>query len=318
MNLNQVASGAEPLDMTTSDEFRSLCESAEDLGIAHQPAVRYVARNVVARGLRFNVLDWGPLDAPVIFCLHGNHQSAHSWDLVSLHLADRYRVIVPDQRGHGDTEWARDCAYSTDEMAADAIALMEALNINRPIVMGHSMGGRNTLVMALDAPQVARALVIIDIGPEVSERGRKIISGFIAANEEFEDLDAFVANVRQYDPYRSIEHIQRTVRYNLFKRVDGRYISKSDRAPRKLGVTERGGGHSLTLENTANLEMPVLVVRGATSSILEPDAAERFAATLPNGKLVTVPECGHNVHSQNTLGFLTAVNAYLAAQSSVQ
>ncbi len=315
MNLNAFATGTEPLDMTGGGEFRSLCQSARDLGIQFNENVRYTSRNVVARHMRFNVLDWGPLDAPPVFCLHGNHQSAHSWDLVSLHLARHYRVVVPDQRGHGDSEWARDCAYSTEEMAADAVALMRAMNIDQPIVMGHSMGGRNTLVMALSDQNAAKALVIIDIGPEISARGRMIIGSFIADNEEFDDIDAFVANVRQYDPYRSQEHIERTVRYNLFQRIDGKYVSKCDRAPRKLGLTERGGGHKLTLENVATLDLPVLVVRGETSTILTPEAAVRFTETLPQGQLVTVPACGHNVHSQNTQGFLDAVSGYLSAHA---
>ena len=201
--------------------------------------MRYTARNVVARGLRFNVLDWGSLDAPPIVCLHGNHQSAHSWYLVSLHHAANYRVITPDQRGHGDSEWARDCDYSTDAMAADAIAIMQALELTDPIVMGHSMGGRNTLVMALDNPHAAKALVIVDVGPELSERGRKIIGSFIQANEEFDDIEAFVTNVRNYDPYRSRQHIERTVKYNLFQRADGKFVSKCDRAPRRLADRTR-------------------------------------------------------------------------------
>ena len=315
MYLNQFAADTAPLDMTASDEFQSLLRSAADLGITHDPSVRYTSRNVVVRHLRFNVLDWGPLDAPVIFCLHGGHQSAHSWDLVSLHLASRYRVIAPDQRGHGDSEWVRSAHYSNHEMAADACALIWELGLERPLIMGHSMGGRNTLLSALAEPYLARALVVVDVGPEISARGSKLIASFVAANEEFEDLDAFVENVRRYDPYRSRSHIERTVRYNLFERADGRYVSKCDRAPRKLGLHRADGPEGLTLESVAALSMPVLVVRGASSTILESDAAERFAAALPRGQLVTVPECGHNVHSQNTQGFLDAIIDFVVMNS---
>ena len=52
-------------------------------------------------------------------------------------------------------------------------------------------------------------------------------------------------------------------------------------------------------------------MRGENSNILVPDAAERFAAALPLGKLVTVPNCGHNVHGQNTKGFIAAVDGFL-------
>lgn len=313
---NQFAAGGQPLDMTATDEFASLLSSATDLGIEHDPGIRYVARNVVARHLRFNVLDWGPEDAPAIVCLHGGHQSAHSWDLVSLSLARHYRVIAPDQRGHGDSEWARNVRYSNAEMAADAAALVEALDLTDPVIMGHSMGGRNTLLCALDNPGLARALVIVDMGPEVSPRGRRAIASFVAANESFDDVEAFVENVRRYDPYRSREHIERTVRYNLFERADGKWISKCDRAPARLSVDRDAGTERLTLAAMESLAMPVLLLRGENSNVLEPDAAERFAAALPAGQFVTVPDCGHNVHSQNTLGFLAAVEPFLAAHAA--
>ncbi len=59
------------------------------------------------------------------------------------------------------------------------------------------------------------------------------------------------------------------------------------------------------------MDFPVLVVRGGESNVLEPEAAERFVAALPKGQLVTVPSCGHNVHSQNTPGFLQAIAPFL-------
>ena len=104
MYLNIFAESSAPLDMTATDEFRSLLTSAADLGIPHAPAVPYRSSNIVLRRLRFHFLEWGRADAPVIVLLHGGHQSAHSWDLVSLHLAQHYRVLALDQRGHGDSE----------------------------------------------------------------------------------------------------------------------------------------------------------------------------------------------------------------------
>ena len=72
------------------------------------------------------------------------------------------------------------------------------------------------------------------------------------------------------------------------------------------------------MEEAASFDFPVLIVRGETSNILEPDAAERFRDALPHGQLVTVPECGHNVHSQNTPGFLSAVNPFLKEVADAQ
>jgi esterase len=314
MYLNIFAQGSAPLDMTGTDEFRSLLASAGDLGIPHAPNVPYRSCNIVLRQLRFHFLEWGHADAPVIVLLHGGHQSAHSWDLVSLHLAQRYRVLALDQRGHGDSEWVRDVTYSNHEMSLDAEAFIGAMGLVRPILIGHSMGGRNTMLLTRRNQALLRAAVIVDVGPELSDRGRAAIGGFVQANQEFDDLEHFVSNVRKYDPYRSREHIERTVKYNMLERADGKYVSKCDSNPRRLNIA-RGSGplENITLEDAAGFDLPVLLVRGANSNILEAEAAERFAAALPAGRLVTVPDAGHNVHGQNTKGFIGALGGFLDA-----
>jgi esterase len=316
MYLNTFANGSAPLDMTSSDEFRSLLASAADLGIPHAPDVPYRSCNIVLRQMRFHFLEWGRPDAPAIVLLHGGHQSAHSWDLVSLHLAQRYRVLALDQRGHGDSEWARDVTYSNHEMSLDAEAFIAAMGLQRPVLIGHSMGGRNTMLLTRRNQAVLRAAVIVDVGPELSDKGRAAIAGFVQVNQEFDDLEHFVRNVRQYDPYRPREHIERTVKYNMLQRADGKFVSKCDSNPRRLNIA-RGSGplENITLEDAAGFDLPVLLVRGANSNILAADAAERFAAALPRGELVTVPDCGHNVHGQNTKGFIGALGGFLESNA---
>lgn len=313
MYLNSFADTAGPLELSSSEEFQSLLASAADLGIPHARDTAYVSRNIVLRRLRFHYLEWGAPDAPPIVLLHGGHQSAHSWDLVSLYLAQRYRVLALDQRGHGDSEWPRDVEYSNSAMALDAEAFIGALGLQHPILMGHSMGGRNSLLLAQRDPSRLRALVVIDVGPEVSDRGRELIAGFVQANQEFDNLEQFIENVRKYDPYRSREHIERTVKYNMLQRADGKYVSKCDATPRRLGLTRASGPlENITLDDAHALDLTTLLVRGANSRILTAEAAERFRDALPSGTLVTVPDCGHNVHGQNTKGFVEALDGFLA------
>lgn len=306
MHLNEFADSLSPRDMTGSAEFDSLLTSAADLGIAHDRQVRYLSRHTVIRSQRFHFSEWGEPGRPQVLLLHGGNQSSHSWDLVSLHLADRYHVFALDQRGHGDSEWAPDLDYSIDAMVGDAAAFSAAVGLQRPIMFGHSMGGRNTLSLALAHRQLARALVIVDVGPEISKEGAEVIQNFVIRNTEFDDLEIFLDNVVAYDPFRTREHIERTVKYNVLRRVDGKYVSKVDhrRIPQR--------NNDLTLDQMRTLELPVLVVRGAESNILTPDAAERFVAALPQGQLVTVSDTGHNVHSGNTPGFLQAIAPFLA------
>ena len=305
MYLNEFAQDLTPRDMTRSPEFASLLASAGDLGIPHSPDVRYVSRHTVVRSQRFHFSEWGEPGQPQILLLHGGNQSSHSWDLVSLHLSDRYHVFALDQRGHGDSEWNREQDYSIDSMVEDAVAFIADQQLREPIVFGHSMGGRIALTMATAHSTIARALVIVDVGPEISAEGSKTIQHFVVHNVEFDDLEIFLDNVQKYDPFRTRAHIERTVKYNMLRRADGKYISKVDH--RRIPVRNA----ELTLDHVKTLNMPVLVLRGAESNILEPEAAQRFVDALPHGRLVTVPNCGHNVHSGNTPGFLDAIGPFL-------
>ncbi len=310
MFLNQFADTLAPADMTGSEEFASLLQSAADLGITPPRTPRYLSRQTVVRGLRFHFLEWGQPGTPAVLLLHGGNQSAHSWDLVSLHLSERYHVFALDQRGHGDSEWSREVDYSIQAKADDALAFLEDQGLGTPIVIGHSMGGLVALRMLLTRPGAARGLVLVDVGPELSPKGVEVIHNFVVHNVEFDDLDAFLDAVARYDRYRSREHIARTVRYNMLRRVDGKYVSKVDhrRVP-EPSATPVGP------DDLAGVKVPVLLVRGGESDILEPEAAQRFVAALPDGRLVTVPDVGHNVHGGNTSGFLAAVTPFLADQA---
>ncbi|MBI5947269.1 MAG: alpha/beta hydrolase [Chloroflexi bacterium] len=296
--------------MTETEEFESLVRSAADLGVKHANVPRYRSLNVILRHHRFHLLEWGEPDCSPLVLLHGGHQSAHSWDLVSLALADRFHVVALDQRGHGDSEWARDQDYAIDTMAADAFSLIEQLGMDAPIIVGHSMGGMVTMTVLKNHPGVARAAVLVDVAPEVSLEGAASIRSFVESAVEFLDVNEFVERVRGYDPFRSKEHIERTVRYNLLERADGKYVSKCD--PTIVGrAADDAPRGRVSLAEAEQFACPVLVVRGQYSNILEPAAARRFADALARGELVTVGDCGHNVHSQNTVGFLHAVRPFL-------
>ena len=195
MYLNHFSESTEPLDMTQLEEFESLKESARDLGISYGDQQRYLSRNLVFRNQRFHFLEWGDPSKPALVLLHGTNQSAHSWDLVSLHLSSRYHVFALDQRGHGDSEWSRGAHYTVTDMMEDVKAFLQQLGVTQPIVIGHSMGGMVTLTLAHDVPELLKAVVVVDIGPEVNERGSRMIREFVGRNIEFDDLEEFLDRV---------------------------------------------------------------------------------------------------------------------------
>ncbi len=114
------------------------------------------------RDLRMRYLDWGGEGAPVL-ALHGLASSAHWYDIVAPLLRDRFRIIAPDQRGHGQTTQAND-GYDWHSVASDAVGLLDVLEIEKAIVFGHSWGGNVAVGTAAHYPERVNALVMIDGG----------------------------------------------------------------------------------------------------------------------------------------------------------
>jgi pimeloyl-ACP methyl ester carboxylesterase len=117
--------------------------------------------------LRVRYLDWGGAGPPVV-ALHGLASSGHWYDLVAPHLRDRYRVIAPDQRGHGKTTQSASGGYDWQTLASDVVGLMDRLGLNQAAVLGHSWGGHVASNVAARFPDRVRALVMIDGGFQTS------------------------------------------------------------------------------------------------------------------------------------------------------
>src|SRR5262249_38294140 len=137
----------------------------------------------VVNGLRLHFLQAGIPSAPAVCFLHGGAAHAHWFDRVIPALANRYRVIALDQRGHGDSQWATPPAYATADFAEDLRALMARLGLARMTLVGHSMGGHNAMAFAAWHPERTAGLVVVDSRPylppdrvqRMRERGRRPI-----------------------------------------------------------------------------------------------------------------------------------------------
>ncbi len=114
------------------------------------------------RSLRMRYLDWGG-DGPPVLALHGLASSANWYDILAPELCERFRIIAPDQRGHGRTTQAPE-GYDGPSIAADAMGLLDVLGLEQAILFGHSWGGNVAVAAAVHFPERVRALVLIDGG----------------------------------------------------------------------------------------------------------------------------------------------------------
>lgn len=102
--------------------------------------------------------EWGRPDASVILLLHGLDESGDAWKHVAPALGEHFRVIAPDARGHGDSEWTED--YSFEAMRDDVVRLMDALGVLAALVVGFSMGALTAYLLAATEPDRVRLLVL--------------------------------------------------------------------------------------------------------------------------------------------------------------
>ena len=264
-------------------------------------------------GLRFHYLDWGRAGLPPLVCLHGITQTAHSWDEVAPALARTHHVRALDQRGHGDSAWAADGDYGIDTQSGDVEAFLAQTGAAPAILVALSMGGLSAMTLAARAPDLVRALVVVDIAPEVQRQGVEHIRSFVEVNDNLDSFEMFVARAHAFNPRRSLENIRSRLRHNLKQLPNGRWTWKYDPALRNPARISADPG--LLWERVQAIRCPTLVVRGGESDILAPETAARLAGIV-GAEVRTVPGASHSVMGDNPEGFLAAVEPFLASLPS--
>jgi pimeloyl-ACP methyl ester carboxylesterase len=249
--------------------------------------------SVEARGLKFHYLEWGRPEAPPLVALHGLTSHAHTWDHVAKDLADHHRVLVPDQRGHGDTTHTP--SYTTSDFVDDLEALRIAWGLERFVLMGLSMGGHNSMAYALAYPERISHLIVVDIPPRLrremwlqSDQAAEIQRIAREGHRPFASVDAAFAEARKGNTTAPDDKLRYRTELNLLP-TDAGLMLKWD--PKVQVLWEPA---DLT-EGLLALPMPVLLVRGGKTMVLPRETAEAMVARIPDAELVEVPTSGHSV-----------------------
>jgi pimeloyl-ACP methyl ester carboxylesterase len=270
-------------------------------------------KTVTVNGLQLHYLDWGAEGGSVMVLLHGLRGHAHSWDDVSAALCAEHRVLALDQRGRGDSDWAGDGDYSTSAYVSDLLGFCDALNLDQFILVGHSMGGRNSMSFAGRHPDRLQKLIIVDIGPTIDPAGgQRITQELISVPEEFDSFEDVVRYMGRQNRFASDAVLRRRLQYATRKLPNGKVGWRYDLAIRE----RRRKGAAPPAEDLwpllPNIACPTLVVRGKQSDLLSAEVAQRMIQTLPNGKLAEVDQAGHMVFEDNPEDFIAAVKSWLS------
>lgn len=245
--------------------------------------------------------------------LHGLMGAGQNWRPVAKTFEDRFQILTFDQRGHGRS-FKPAQGYHPRDFANDLKQILAELRWDKIALVGHSMGGRNSLEFAGHYPDQVAALVLEDIGPEANSgaisRIERLLEAVPTPFSSREEARGFFA--REYASriawYPQPEVISRFFQTNIEEKPDGTY----DWRFVKQGIFEsmRTGRNEDRWDMLRNLRMPVLMIRGANSGDLPAETFARMRAVLPHASAVEIPEAGHWVHFDQPDAFIAALNAF--------
>ena len=244
-------------------------------------------------GLRLHYRDEG--DGLPLLCLPGLTRNAADFDHVLPHLAG-LRVIRPDYRGRGLSQWAAPQSYTVAQEAQDILALLDHLAIDRAAVIGTSRGGLIAMVLAATAPHRIAAVALNDIGPEIAPRGLEVIKGYLGRNPAQRTWEeAAQARARLWTSFSGVPHARwlAEVRGQYDETPDGLVIRYDPRL--REAVLDDGAQPAPDLWPlfAALAGVPLALIRGANSDLLTRATADDMARRRPDMIRVDVPGRGH-------------------------
>lgn len=261
----------------------------------------------------------GPVNAPTILFLHGSGQTRQSWSGALAEAVNRgYRAISLDLRGHGDSDWAPDGQYSLDRFAADLRHVIKHIGVE-PILVGASLGGLVSMMIAAAPPPKVRALVLVDITARIEVSGANEVIAFMdSAPDGFASLEEAAAAVAAYLPHRPRPPSTNGLKRNLRLR-NGRYYWHWDPAFMQMGRDAQSRINATgpsPLESVARaVSIPTLLIRGSRSRIVSEAGAREFLELVPHAEFVDIADAHHMVAGDANDAFNAAVFRFIDQQT---
>jgi esterase len=238
-------------------------------------------------------------DRPPLLIAHGLFGSARNWGVIAKRLSDSRKVIAVDMRNHGDSPWHDSHTYP--DMAQD---LADVLSDQGPAdVLGHSMGGKAAMLLALTQPDMVRRLIVADIAPVTYDHRQQ---HHIAAMRSI-DMDRIAL---RSDAAAQLEATDPDVAAFLLQSLD----MKNKRWRLNLDALERNMAAILGFPDvTGHFDKPTLFLSGAASGYVTPAHRAKIKALFPKARFARIPGAGHWVHAEKPREFEAAARTFLDA-----
>jgi len=257
-----------------------------------------VSKFVQVGDVRLHFMDWES-DKPPLLLLHGGRITGRSWDAVAPGLAEKFRVIQLDARGHGDSEITFR-GYSYQQRAQDLETFLDSQGIDMAYGIGHSTGAVTMAVHAYTYPGRFSRIMLIEPPMRTSPRpgDERIRRRSPAAQKRaWKSRNELENYLRQHPRTRrwKDDALMAVVNYGARELPDGSVELKW--TPNAYNQEERGQDDPKLVESASLIEVPVFLMYG-TEGVAKPDDVNPFMVALPNCQIMWVQDSGHNVYME--------------------
>jgi len=277
--------------------------------------------------LRIHFRDWGDPGAPPLVIVHGLRDHSHSFDDLARGLVDRFHVLALDLRGHGDSETTP--YYDFGHFILDLRNLIRALRLEKPILIGHSMGGEIVATYSGSFPDVPGRVVLIEgLGPppfDMDREAERTIAGFARIDRALQhaglkDLEAAYQRLRERNHRLTEARARELAVLGTRLREDGTLEWKFDPM---LATMDVCGAFNLgyAMAFWRRVTAPTLIIHGGESgefwrgtpgaTYLDADDRARRLGCFRDQRFVEIAGAGHMVHFDRPRELLAAIRAFL-------
>lgn len=281
-----------------------------------------VSRTFVSQRLRLHYVDWGNADAPPLILLHGGRDHCRSWDWVARRLADRWHVIAPDLRGHGDSAWAMGSTYMFPGYFYDLYQLIHQLQLAPVTIVAHSLGGNVATRYAGVYPDHVARLVSVEgmgwlhYGDRSLKPAIERLTGFIDANRKlagfqhrrYAGIDEGIARMKDANKNLTDEQARHLTIHGISQNEDGTFSWKFDPYVRPWAPYDLTRDEVETL--WSRITCPVLHMWGSKSWHTNP-AEDGRLKLFHKAEVAAFEGAGHWIHHDQLEAFMTALEGFL-------
>lgn len=251
-------------------------------------------------GVRLAYVELGNPAGEPLLLLHGYTDSSRSWSLM-VHYLSNYRLLIPDQRGHGASD-APACCYSTSVLADDARLFLDALGVERAAVAGHSMGSMVAIAMAAEHPQLVSKVVLIGSTALVPvKRGDWLFDQVAALKAPLDPSSQFMRDWHPANQPTPVDPI-------FAEAVRTEYMT----IPRHVwrGVMRELASVPVA-RHSPDITAPVLILSGGKDPIFTAEHHAALLKTFPNATAQVFPALGHNPNWEQPAEIAKAIAEFL-------